>query len=67
MFSHEHPTVAAGGSFGFYRTGSKPSLIAGLTLGASFAAAGTVQLICTLLERLQAVLIAFSRISPQEE
>ncbi|KEY66379.1 hypothetical protein S7711_05812 [Stachybotrys chartarum IBT 7711] len=44
----EHPAftlaglckLAAGGSFGFYRTRSKPSLIAGLTLGASFACAG---------------------------
>jgi uncharacterized membrane protein (UPF0136 family) len=35
-----HPAVAAGGTFGFVRTRSKPSLIAGLTLGASFATAG---------------------------
>ncbi|CRK22088.1 hypothetical protein BN1723_012567 [Verticillium longisporum] len=34
------PTVAAGGTFGFVRTRSKPSLIAGLTLGTSFAFAG---------------------------
>ncbi|RYP62500.1 hypothetical protein DL769_007279 [Monosporascus sp. CRB-8-3] len=32
--------VAAAGTFGFYRTRSRPSLVAGLTLGASFACAG---------------------------
>ncbi|GJC88582.1 TMEM14 YJR085C [Colletotrichum liriopes] len=42
----EHPAftlaglLAGGGTFGYVRTGSKPSLIAGLTLGLSFATAG---------------------------
>ncbi|KAF1968402.1 hypothetical protein BU23DRAFT_480645 [Bimuria novae-zelandiae CBS 107.79] len=42
----EHPSftlaglLAAGGTAGFIRTGSRPSLIAGLALGASYGFAG---------------------------